>query len=147
MLDARVVGFDDGATSAAIGARLDESPHRGVYTRRPFADRAGSRRRSTRVIWRSSRGVDPAQEAIGTGLYAVLADGRCGGWCAMDATVLLRAGELADAVARVAVSGGGTRAAGGLRPTSTRRCRIDDGVAGGARRRPHHRRCTGRASG
>lgn len=75
-LHARVIGFDDGLTSRAIAARLDASPHAARYERRPFADRptlAAAFHHADLAVF--ARPSISAQEALATGLYAVLADG------------------------------------------------------------------------
>lgn len=75
-LRAVLIGFDGGPSSRAIEALLDASPHAARFERRPFADRCGLARafhQADLAIF--ARPSISAQEALGTGLYAVLADG------------------------------------------------------------------------
>lgn len=79
-LRAVLVGFDGGPTSRAIEAQIDASTHAARFERRPFADRQGLARafhQADLAIF--ARPSISAQEALGTGLYAVLADGAMGG--------------------------------------------------------------------
>lgn len=80
-LDALWIGFDDGPVSRRLAAALDRSRHRARFERRPFGPRA--------ALAAAFHGADlavfarpsiSAQEALGTGLFAVLADGGSMDW-------------------------------------------------------------------
>lgn len=83
-LRALIVGFDDGPISRAIAARIEASPHAARYARRPFADRpalAAAFHHADLAVF--ARPSISAQEALATGLYAILADGAMG-WLLAD---------------------------------------------------------------
>ncbi len=78
-LRAVVVGFDGGGTSRAVARRIAQSRHAARFERRGFVDRAG-----LAAVFHAAdlavfaRPSISAQEALGTGLYAVLVDGAMG---------------------------------------------------------------------
>lgn len=111
-LRAVVVGFDGGETSRAIEERIAQSRHAARFERRGFADRAGLaavfHHADLAVFARPSIS---AQEALGTGLYAVLVDGAMGGLIAgREDGVLVPPGD-ARALAAAIVEAAGRVAA------------------------------------
>lgn len=76
-----VVGFSPGPVAEAIGGRLDGSRHRDRLRRRPFGGRqalSGLLHAADVAVF--ARPSISAQEALGTGVYAVLADGGSMDW-------------------------------------------------------------------
>lgn len=79
-LRALVVGFDGGETSRSVERRIAKSRHAARFERRGFVDRAGlaaAYHHADLAVF--ARPSISAQEALGTGLYAVLADGAMAG--------------------------------------------------------------------
>lgn len=134
------VGFDDGPLSAQMGELLDRSRHRTRLQRRRFGDRAAlADAFGAADLALFVRPSISAQEALGCGLYGVLADGGSMDWLlsgpadgrlfaagARDAL----AAALLEASARVAAEPPSARAERAARARRLGYDRIVDGVLG-----------------
>ncbi len=139
-LDGLFVGFDDGPVSRRMAAALDSSRHRARLHRRPFGDRqalADAFRAADLAVF--VRPSISAQEALGTGLFGVLADGGSMDWLLTGpadgrlfaaGSVPALAAALVHGAASVADEPAGARAERAARARRLGYDRIVDGVLG-----------------